>query len=48
MHWYNKKVFNLVQYEYSITDLSKKTNIPYHSIYNTYRKTKSKLEDKIK
>jgi DNA-directed RNA polymerase specialized sigma24 family protein len=47
MHWYNKKLFNLVQYEYSITDLSKKTNIPYHSIYNTYRKTKDKLTKKI-
>ena len=46
-HWYDKKVFELIQGEYSITELSKKTNITYHSLYNTYRKTKQKLIDKI-
>ena len=43
MHWYDKKVFELIQNEYSITELSNKTNISYHSLYNTYRKTKQKL-----
>jgi len=43
MHWYNKKVFNLIQNEYNITELSRKTNIPYHSLYNTYKNTKQKL-----
>tara|TARA_B110000046_G_C12893787_1_gene355531 strand:+ start:317 stop:793 length:477 start_codon:yes stop_codon:yes gene_type:complete len=47
VHWYDKKVFELLQGEYSITELSKKTNITYHSLYNTYRKTKQKLRDKI-
>jgi hypothetical protein len=47
VHWYDKKVFELIQGEYSITELSKKTNISYHSLYNTYRKTKQKLTDKI-
>ena len=47
VHWYDKKVFELIQGEYSITELSNKTNITYHSIYNTYRKTKQKLRDKI-
>ena len=47
IHWYDKKVFELLQGEYSITELSKKTNITYHSLYNTYRKTKQKLRDKI-
>ena len=47
LHWYDKKVFNLVQNEYSITELSNKTNITYHSLYNTYRKTKKKLIKKI-
>ena len=46
-HWYDKKVFELIQGEYSITELSNKTNITYHSLYNTYRKTKQKLIDKI-
>jgi len=47
LHWYDKKVFNLIQNEYSITELSNKTNITYHSLYNTYRKTKAKLTKKI-
>ena len=47
VHWYDKKVFELLQGEYSITELSNKTNITYHSLYNTYRKTKQKLKDKI-
>ena len=47
LHWYDRKVFNLIQNEYSITELSKKTSITYHSLYNTYRKTKQKLRDKI-
>jgi hypothetical protein len=48
MHWYDKKVFELIQNEYSITELSNKTNISYHSLYNTYRKTKQKLIKKVK
>ena len=47
LHWYDRKVFNLIQNEYSITELSKKTTITYHSLYNTYRKTKSKLIKKV-
>jgi hypothetical protein len=47
MHWYDKKVFELIQNEYSITELSNKTNISYHSLYNTYRKTKQKLIKKV-
>ena len=45
--WYDRKVFELIQNEYSITELSNKTNISYHSLYNTYRKTKQKLIDKV-
>ena len=47
LHWYDKKVFEMIQNEYSITELSNKTNISYHSIYNTYRKTKKKLIKKV-
>jgi len=46
-HWYDKKVYNLIQYEYSIRELSEKTNISYHSLYNTYRSVKKKLKEKI-
>ena len=48
LHWYDRKVYNLIQDEYSITELSKKTNITYHSLYNTYRKVKDRLKEKLK
>ena len=47
LHWYDRKVFNIMQNECSITELSKKTGIKYHSLYNTYRKTKRKLIKKV-
>jgi DNA-directed RNA polymerase specialized sigma24 family protein len=47
LHWYDRKIYNLIQYEYTITELAKKTNISYHSIYNTYRKVKTNLKTKI-
>jgi len=47
MHWYDRKVFEMIQDGYSITELSKKTNISYHSLYNTYVKTKKKLIKKV-
>ena len=47
VHWYDKKVYELIENGYSITELANKTNISYHSLYNTYRKTKQKLKNKI-
>ena len=47
IHWYDRKVFELIQNDCSITQLSNKTNISYHSLYNTYRKTKQKLIKKV-
>ena len=47
MHWYDKKVYNMLQDEYSIRELSKKTNITYHSLYNTFRKVKEQLKEEL-
>ena len=47
LHWYDQKIYNLIQDDCSITELSKRTNISYHSIYNTYRKVKTILKEKI-
>ena len=47
MHWYDKKVYNMLQDEYSIRELSKKTGITYHSLYNTFRKVKEELKREI-
>ena len=48
LHWYDQKVYNMIQDEYSITELSKKTTISYHSLYNTFRKVKDRLKEKVK
>ena len=47
IHWYDRKVFELIQNDCSITQLANRTNISYHSLYNTYRKTKQKLIKKV-
>ena len=48
LHWYDRKVYDMIQDEYSITELSRKTNITYHSLYNTFRKVKDRLKQKVK
>ena len=48
LHWYDRKVYNMIQDDYSITELSRKTNITYHSLYNTFRKVKDRLKQKVK
>lgn len=47
LHWYDKKVYNLIQDEYSIRELSAKTGITYHSLYNTLRKVKEQLKEEL-
>lgn len=48
LHWYNKKVYELIEGGESISSLSRKTNISYYSLYNTYRKVKQELKNKLK
>ena len=47
LHWYDQKVYNLLQDDYSIRELSRKTNITYHSLYNTFRKVKEQLKKEL-
>ena len=47
MHWYDKKVFELVQDNNNISELSRQTNIEYRSLYNTYQKVKRKIKEKL-
>tara|TARA_R110000824_G_scaffold127837_1_gene288463 strand:+ start:725 stop:1204 length:480 start_codon:yes stop_codon:yes gene_type:complete len=47
MYWYDKKVYELLSGNQSIANLSRRTNIPYHSLYNTYRKVIEKLKKQI-
>ena len=44
MYWYDKKVFELIESEQSVAQLSRKSGIPYYSLYNTYKKVKEKLK----
>ena len=44
MYWYDKKVYQLLDGNESVAKLSRKTNIPYHSLYNTYRKVLNRLK----
>lgn len=45
MYWYDKKVFLLIDSGESIASLSRKTGIPYYSLYNTYKRVKEKLKN---
>ena len=44
LYWYDKKVFDLINAGEKISTLSRKTGIPYYSLYNTYHKVKQKLK----
>ena len=44
LFWYDKKVYEIIDNGSSIADLSRKTRIPYYSLYNTFKKVKDKLK----
>lgn len=44
MYWYNRKVFEIINGGEKIAELSRKSGIPYYSLYNTYNKVKRKLK----
>ena len=47
MYWYDRKVYEIIEGGESISELSRKTNISYYSLYNTYRKVKKYLKSKL-
>lgn len=47
LHWYDKKIYKYIEGGETIKSLSEKTKISYYSIYNTYRKVKKILLDKL-
>jgi DNA-directed RNA polymerase specialized sigma24 family protein len=44
MYWYDRKVFEIINSGESIAELSRQSDIPYYSLYNTYHKVKDKLK----
>lgn len=47
LYWYDRKVFELLDGEMSVSELSRNTGISYYSLYNTYKKVKQILKDKF-
>lgn len=47
VYWYDRKVFDLISSGMSIAELSKKTNISYYSLYNTYKNVKTLIKENI-
>ncbi len=47
LYWYDQKVYEIVESGESISELSRKTNISYYSLYNTYKKVKRILKQII-
>jgi len=44
MHWYDRKVFEIINGGESIADFSRQSNIKYYALYFTYKKVKEKLK----
>lgn len=47
IYWYDAKVYDIVSGGESISELSRKSQISYYSLYNTFRNVKSKLKQLI-
>lgn len=47
LYWYDQKVYEIIESGESISQLSRKTNISYYSLYNTYKKVKRILKEVI-
>jgi len=47
LYWYDRKVYEIIDAGESISELSRKTNISYYSLYNTYKKVKKHLKKKL-
>jgi DNA-directed RNA polymerase specialized sigma24 family protein len=47
LYWYDKKVYEIIDDGESISELSRKTNISYYSLYNTFNKVKKFLKSQL-
>ena len=47
VYWYDRKVFEIISSGVTIAELSRKTNITYASLYNTYRNVKNIIKQNI-
>ena len=47
IYWYDRKVFEIVDDGVSVSELSRKSQISYYSLYNTLKRVKTKLKELI-
>lgn len=47
MYWFDRKVFDIISDGVKISELSRKTTIPYYTLYNTYKKVYNHLKTYI-
>ena len=45
MFWYDRKVFEIINEGESIAEFSRKSYIPYYTLYNTYQRVKKELKN---
>tara|TARA_Y100000389_G_scaffold147165_1_gene146030 strand:+ start:4170 stop:4655 length:486 start_codon:yes stop_codon:yes gene_type:complete len=45
LYWFDQKVFEIVSDGVKISELSRKTTIPYYTLYNTYKKVYNHLKE---
>ena len=45
LYWFDRKVFDMINAGEKIADLSRKTTIPYYTLYNTYKKVYNYLKE---
>tara|TARA_R100001440_G_scaffold6638_4_gene13527 strand:+ start:205 stop:681 length:477 start_codon:yes stop_codon:yes gene_type:complete len=47
IYWYDRKVYEIVDDGISVSELSRKSQISYYSLYNTLKRVKTKLKQLI-
>ena len=47
MHWYQQRVFEIINGGEKIAEFSRKSNISYYALYFTYKKVKDKLKKEL-
>jgi arginine deiminase len=47
MYWYDRKILEIIGSGMSVAELSRNTDIRYHSLYNTYTNAKKHIKNKL-
>ena len=47
IYWYDRKVYEIIDEGVSVSELSRKSQISYYSLYNTLKRVKTKLKELI-